>query len=76
MSRNDPVTLGVVTPLREKAAALLVVVIKSEAPGITDGEQIWVPQSCVHDDSPVHEKASPRGELIVKEWFAEEKGWI
>lgn len=75
MARSDPFTIGIVTPLRQTAAALLVVVIKSEAPGVTDGAQLWIPQTCVHDDSPVHEQVSPRGELIVKEWFAEEKGW-
>jgi hypothetical protein len=37
--------------------------------------EIWVPQSCIHEDSEVYEKGGT-GKLIVKLSFAEEKGWV
>ncbi len=75
MPRLDPVLLGTVKPMRETPAALLVQVTKSETPGLSDGELVWVPKSCVHDDSECFELKSGPGKLSVVEWFAEEKGW-
>jgi len=35
----------------------------------------WIPLSAVHDDSEVY-RAGDEGDLLLKEWFAEKKGWI
>lgn len=75
MSRSDPFLLGIAKPMRETPNALLVQITKSESPGVESGEIIWVPKSCVHDDSECHELKSGPGKIYVVEWFAEEKGW-
>jgi hypothetical protein len=36
---------------------------------------VWVPYYAVHDDSPVWRKGDV-GTLIIKDDFAEEKGWL
>lgn len=38
-----------------------------------DGEEVWIPQSCVHDDSEVW-KRGDEGTLVVTRWIAEKKG--
>lgn len=38
-------------------------------------EHHWIPQSQVHDDSDVW-KVGQRGQLIIKRWWAEEKGFV
>jgi hypothetical protein len=35
----------------------------------------WVPKSQIHDNSEVWQKGQV-GMLVVKEWFARQKGWI
>jgi len=40
-----------------------------------DGEEIWVPQSVIHDNSEVWKKGDV-GILIVKEWWAKKQEWI
>ena len=35
----------------------------------------WVPQANIHDDSEVYKKGQ-EGKLIVKMWYAIEKGWV
>lgn len=45
-----------------------------EAPEMNDGEEIWIPKSVVDDNSEVYEEDT-EGTLIIKEWFAELKGW-
>lgn len=37
--------------------------------------EVWIPQSCILDDSEVYEKGQ-RGKLIVKADYAEDKGWL
>ena len=37
-------------------------------------EDEWVPKSQVHDDSEVW-KEGQEGDLVVKDWIAEKKGW-
>jgi hypothetical protein len=54
--------------IHDTGKALLI-----RAPSL-DGE-IWIPQSQIHDDSEIW-KANQKGDLVVKEWFAEKKGWI
>jgi hypothetical protein len=63
---NDPVSVGQARVLRATTKALLVEV---------DGEQTWVPKSCIHDDSEVWRDDSEPGELVVKAWFARKEGW-
>lgn len=36
---------------------------------------LWVPKSVIHDDSEVYEEGH-EGTLIVKRWWAEEKGLL
>jgi hypothetical protein len=38
-----------------------------------DGEERWVPQSCVHADSEVW-KEGQEGELVLTRWFADKEG--
>lgn len=39
-----------------------------------DGE-VWIPKSVIHDDSEVYEEGHA-GKLVVKRWWAEQRGWI
>jgi hypothetical protein len=38
-------------------------------------EPVWIPKSCIDDDSEVYEDGT-EGTLIVKKWFAKKNGWI
>lgn len=38
-----------------------------------DDKDVWVPKSCVHDDSEVYE-VGHEGEVVVKRWWAEKNG--
>lgn len=40
-----------------------------------DGDEVWVPQSQITDDSEVW-KEGDTGTLVVTEWIAEQKGWL
>jgi hypothetical protein len=40
-----------------------------------DGEEVWVPQSQIHDASEVWKKGDS-GTLVVTEWIAIKKGWL
>ena len=42
-----------------------------------DGEEIWVPNKCIHDDSEVWEssKRGDIGNLVVRFWWAEKNGY-
>ena len=55
-----------VTSLRATASALLCRI---------DGKDHWIPQSQIDDDSELWE-AEQEGELIVSQWFAEQKGLV
>jgi hypothetical protein len=40
-------------------------------------EEVWIPQSQIHDDSEVYDaEDNAEGTLVVKRWFAEKKGWV
>lgn len=43
-----------------------------------DYGEIWCPLSCIHDDSYLYckSKEGDVDELILKTWFAEQKGWV
>jgi hypothetical protein len=53
--------------VRETEKAILV-----EASDLPD-QQMWIPKSCVHDDSEVFKK-DDEGTLVVMEWFATKNG--
>lgn len=63
-SSADAVYLSDVTVKRETDMALLCVI---------EGEEHWVPKSCVHDDSEVFAEGDV-GELAVKSWWADKAG--
>ena len=37
--------------------------------------ELWIPKSCVHDDSEVFGDGD-LGDLVVKSWWAEKQGWV
>ncbi len=39
-------------------------------------EDVFVPESQIHEDSEVSKSANNSGTLIVKDWLAEKRGWI
>lgn len=70
---NDGHNLGNAQLVRTTDKAILVSVdelIDSEWEG-----EIWVPKSVVHDDSEVYSGSTESGDLIVKTWWAEDKGY-
>jgi hypothetical protein len=64
-SGNEPHTLGDGKIVRETDKAFLVRV---------DDKEIWVPKSCVHDDSEVYDMENDEGTIVVKRWWAEKNG--
>lgn len=62
---SDPVHIDDVECIRQTDKAILVLI---------DGEEKWIPQSVIHDDSEVWKKGD-EGELVVQGWFAEKEGW-
>jgi hypothetical protein len=40
---------------------------------VIEGEEYWIPQSQVDDDSEVWEK-DDEGTLVISDWIAEQKG--
>lgn len=65
--------VGVVMCLKDTGQALLCRMISSDGP-MKYGQEFWVPQSQVHDNSPVYEQGDT-GKLIVTSWFASKEGW-
>lgn len=44
---------------------------------VIDGEQVWIPQSQIHDNSEVYDaKDNSEGTLVVTEWIALQKGLV
>lgn len=66
---GTPFTISV-TLKRKTDAALLV---EDE-----DGEEVWIPNSQVHDDSEIWDesKIGDEGKLVIPEWLALKKGWL
>jgi len=54
------------TALRQTDGALLV--------ELESGEEVWVPQSVIDEDSEVYEEGH-EGDLVVSDWFARKQGW-
>lgn len=71
MSRGDdggdaPLSLGEAVCVAETDKAIKV--------RLADEEELWVPKSCVHDDSEVYSMKNAEGDLIVKTWWGEKNG--
>ena len=64
MSSKDPVSFEDVTCLKDTDLAILVEI---------DGEEYWIPQSQVHEDSEVYQEGD-EGRLVVSYWFAKREG--
>ena len=69
--RSEPVTLGTgnAVGVKETEKALLV-----QVDGVNEGQEFWIPKSCIHDDSEVFSSLG-LGKLIVMRWFAEKNGY-
>ena len=55
--------------VRETDKAVLV-----ESPELS-ASPAWIPKSCLHDNSKVFQEGDA-GTMLVKMWFAEERGWL
>ena len=65
---NTACSLGTAHAQRDTGKALLV-----ECEDL--GDTIWVPHSCIHDDSEVFDADNNAdGELVVLEWWARKEG--
>lgn len=64
---DDAVSLGGAVVLRSTDKALFCEVHDL-------GESIWIPRSVIHDDSEVYDDDHD-GELVVKSWWAHERGF-
>lgn len=42
---------------------------------LIDGDEVWIPQSQIHDDSEVYEVGG-EGKLVITTWLAEQKGLV
>lgn len=62
---SEPVTLGDGKIMRETAKAVLAKI---------DDREIWVPKSCIHDDSEAFDMVNAEGTIVVKRWWAEKEG--
>lgn len=67
MASDDPVEFEDCRAIKATKKALLV-----EVPG---HDEIWFPHSHIHDNSSVY-KEKDRGQLVVTEWIAEQKGLL
>lgn len=61
---NEAHAMGQGKCTRDTERAILVVI---------DDRSIWIPKSCVHDDSEVWEPGQ-EGEVVTKRWWAEKNG--
>jgi hypothetical protein len=62
---DEAVSLGAGRAIRTTDKAILV--------DLDSGEEVWVPKSCLHDDSEVYEEGHA-GNVVVKEWWALKEG--
>lgn len=61
---KNQVTLGNTKAIKATEKALLVEV---------DGDEVWIPQSQIDDDSEVS-KEGDEGKLVISQWFANKEG--
>lgn len=66
-SGNEPHTLGDGKITRQTEKAVLAVI---------DGKEMWIPKSCLHDDSEAFDMESNEGTIVVKAWWAEKNGHV
>ena len=61
--------LGFVTVMRKTEKAIQVY--------SGDYGPVWIPFSQIHDDSDIFDNADDgdKGDMVVTQWFAEQKGW-
>lgn len=64
--RSEDVAIDNVRATRATDKALLCMI---------DGEEKWVPQSCITDDSEVY-AAGDEGRLVITAWFARKEGLV
>lgn len=63
---NEGVSIGLGRCSRETARAVLIYLTEEK-------EEIWIPQSVIHDDSEVW-KEDDEGDVVVAEWWARSEG--
>jgi hypothetical protein len=64
MEFKDQFSIADVTCLKDTDKAILVEI---------DGEEYWIPQSQVDDDSEVYQEGD-KGVLVISHWIAVQKG--
>lgn len=66
-SGSEPCTLGDGKIIRETDKAVLACI---------NDKEIWVPKSCIHDDSEAYSsvEGENEGTIVVKQWWAEKNG--
>lgn len=71
MSEPNSFSFEGCTAKRDSGKALLV-----HIPDLD--EDVWVPHSQIHEDSEVYGMGADEteGTLVVKKWFAEQRGWM
>lgn len=41
------------------------------------GDEVWIPRSCIHDDSEVYDdEDNAEGEVVVLSWWAQKEGLV
>ena len=56
-----------------KAKSAKAILVEDE-----DGEEVWIPNSQIDDDSDIWEDSEKgeEGKLVISEWLATQKGWL
>ena len=56
-----------------KAKSAKAILVEDE-----DGEEVWIPNSQIDDDSEIWEDSEKgeEGKLVISEWLATQKGWL
>jgi hypothetical protein len=69
--KNEGVEMGLGTCMMARPESLLILFQE-------DFGEIWIPLSVFHDDSDIwrEEDVGREGKIVVKEWFAEKRGWV
>lgn len=74
MTSGDGVSVGLtkIVHVTDKAVLVSSSVIRE----ITGADELWVPLTVIHDDSPLsgNEGAGGEGELILQRWWASKEG--
>lgn len=66
-SGSEPHTMGEGVFVRETDKALLIKI---------NNRDIWIPKSCIHDDSELFDAVHKEGTVIVKRWWAAKNGHV